>query len=116
MYTKFNPQNKESLTVGECLDAAMKITDKQDAIQYKRDYIAFIQKSIDKGEVKDKMTAEQIANANLGYCAGYYSSETRIRVEELFSCSHPVFGSVKEDGIPTTDEAFEAGKKLAQTR
>jgi hypothetical protein len=32
--TKFNPENKEALTYGECLDPAMKITDEADAKQY----------------------------------------------------------------------------------
>lgn len=32
--TKFNPENKATLTYGECLDPAMKITDTKDAQQY----------------------------------------------------------------------------------
>jgi hypothetical protein len=108
--TKFNPNNKEILTYGECLDTIFKITDKADAMQYKRDYVAFIQKALDKEPNKDGLTAEQIANANIGYYAGYGSSETRKVVEYLFECAHPVFGSIKDNGAPTAKEAFEMGR------
>lgn len=83
--TKFNPENKKSLTYGECLHPAMEITDESDAQQYLADYIAYIKTS----PCKDGMAGEQIASANLGYFAGYFDNETRERVERLFKCSHP---------------------------
>lgn len=92
--TKFNPDGKPSLTYGECLGPAMEITDQQDADQYLADYVKFIQGSLDREPRDDNKTAEEIAKINLGYYAGYYSNETRERVERLFHCSHPVFGSV----------------------
>lgn len=46
--TKFNPEQKETLTFGECLKPAMEITAEADALQYKRDYIAYTQKQLDK--------------------------------------------------------------------
>jgi hypothetical protein len=107
--TQFNPLNKESLTYGECLDPAMKITDSEDAIQYKKAYMMFIEKSLKDGQSESGLTAEQIANVNLGYYAGYYSDEVRKRVEKLFMCSHPIFGSIKENGIPTAKESYECG-------
>ena len=112
--TVLNPENKELLTIGEALDPAMKITDPEDAKQYKAAYVAYLQKHQDKeGKVPD-MTAEEIANANLGYYAGYHSNEVRKRIEKLFNCAHPVFGSIKENGVPTPKQAFEMGKKLSE--
>lgn len=111
--TKFNPENKQFLTYSECLYAAMKITDQEDADQYLKDYVSFIQKYLDKEPRDDEMTAEAIAKVNLGYYAGYYDYETRLRVENLFKCSHPVFGKAS-NGQPTAEEAFEMGKKLAR--
>lgn len=105
--TNFNPNNKEILTYGDCLDPIFKITDKKDAMQYKSAYIDFTEKHIKSNE---PMTALQIVNSNIGYYAGYGSNEDRKRIEELFECSHPVFGSVKTNGIPTGKEAFECGK------
>lgn len=107
--TKFNPENKEILTYGECLKPAMEITDETDAKQYKKDYVAYIQKALDKEPRDDDMTAEEIANCNLGYFAGYYDNETRERVERLFVCSHPVFGSIKDNGAPSLEDAFNKG-------
>ncbi len=49
--------------------------------------------------------------ANLGYYAGYYDSETMARVNRLFNTAHPVFGNE----YPTSEQAFAAGVKLAQT-
>jgi len=109
--TKFNPENKESMTYRECLGPAMEITDPEDARQYLQDYVAFTQKHLDQNPRTDGLTAEDIAKANLGYYAGYYSNETRERVERLFSCSHPVFGKITEH-VPTPEEAFHSGINL----
>jgi hypothetical protein len=86
-----------------------KITDKGDAMQYKQAYVAFIQKELVASPRNDTMTAEQIANANIGYYAGYGSNDDRARIEELFECSHPVFGSVTKNGIPSGKEALKCG-------
>ena len=113
--TKFNPENKKNLTYGDCLNPIFKITDKQDALQYKREYIKFIQKNhVDKNP-NERLTAEQIANSNIGYWAGYGSNDDRKRIEELFECSHPIFGSVK-NGVPTAQEAFNMGKKYNKNK
>lgn len=114
--TKFNPNKKKNLTYGECLGPAMEITDQDDADQYLRDYVAHIQSALDKEPRGDAMTAEQIAATNLGYFAGYYDNETRERVERLFKCSHPVFGSIKTKGAPTAKEALELGMKMGMSK
>lgn len=111
--TEFNPENKEVLTYGECLKPAMEIVDRFAAAQYKRKYIAYTQKFLDEEPRDDGMTAEEIVNTNLGYFAGYYDDETRSRIEDLFICSHPVFGNIA-DGKPTSDEAFNDGIKKAK--
>src|SRR5438270_427355 len=53
--------------------------------------------------------AERIERDNLAYFAGYYDDQTRQRVETLFKCAHPVFGSIAENGPPTTKQAFQMG-------
>jgi hypothetical protein len=112
--TKFNPENKETLTYGECLGPAIEITDQADADQYLQDYVAFIQKALDKEPRGDDMTAEHIAKVNLGYYAGYYSYDVMERVNKLFKCSHPVFGKVTAESRPTPTQAFEAGVKAGK--
>ena len=89
----------------KCLQIAMKITVEEDAIQYLKEYIKYIQ---DNNPTVD---AEMVAKSNLGYYAGYYSNEVRERVEKLFKCKHPFFGSIK-DGAPSSSDAFNMGMKI----
>ncbi len=110
--TKFNPKNKKSLTFHESLEPAMSITEHSDADQYLKDYIAYIQKRLNKESRQDNATAEQIAKVNLGYYAGYFNTETRIRIEKLFHCEHPFFGKAIDHEV-SPEEAFEKGKQLA---
>jgi hypothetical protein len=81
---KFNKDNKEQLSVDECLDPAMKITNIDNAIQYKKDYIIFIQKNLDKDLNTDKLLANEIANSNLGYYSKYFDEKTQKKVKKLF--------------------------------
>lgn len=107
-HTPFNPKGKPEMSYGECLGPAMGITEESDAAQYLAAYTAFIQRFLDAEPRGDGMTAEQIAKTNLGYYAGYYDHKTRLRVERLFQCNHPVFGAAS-NGAPTPAEAFALG-------
>jgi hypothetical protein len=53
-----------------------------------------------------------IALDNLGYWAGYAGRETRARVERLYGCEHPIFGTLAEHGEPSAELALEIGKRL----
>lgn len=91
-------------TMGECYDPAMKITEQAEADAY---FEALIQRSMTHfGQAREE--AESIQRQNLGYYAGYGSSETRKRVERLFCCAHPIFGPISL-GAPTPEQAFAAG-------
>ena len=52
------------------------------------------------------------ALSNIGYISGYYDRETAMRIMETFKTSHPIFGR----RLPTPEEAFDMGKKLAAER
>lgn len=84
------------MTIGERYGPAMEITEQADADAY---FEKLIQHNLDKWAT-DREEAEAAERRNLGYYAGYYNAETRARVEQLFSCSHPVFGEVKRNGTP----------------
>lgn len=109
--TVFNPENKNSLTYSECLGPAMEITEQADADQYLKAYIEFTAAHFE--DATGQYTPEQVCKINLGYYAGYYDNETRERVERLFKCSHPVFGSIKEVGAPSPEKAFALGVQAA---
>jgi hypothetical protein len=100
----------KEMTIGDLYHPAMKITKQAEADAYFEKLVAWSMEQW--GKTREE--AEQTQKSNLGYFAGYYDSETRERVERLFKCSHPVFGSIAENGAPTMEEALEAGKRMAQ--
>jgi len=63
---------------------------------------------------RSREEAERIERDNLAYYAGYFDHETRARVERLFKCAHPIFGSIAEKGPPTAEEAFRLGKEMGE--
>ena len=102
--TKFNPENKEVLTYGECLYPAMEITTEEDAEQYLNAYIEYLEKF--KDTMTPGNTPKSVALVNIGYFAGYCDQKVYDRVMKLFKCKHPIFG----DTYPTPEEAFNMGK------
>lgn len=107
---------KPEITIGEKYRPAMKITNQEEADDYFEDCVQHTMDNFDKTRAE----AEEVERSNLGYWAGYYSDETRERVERLFKCAHPVFGKIAERGAPTAKQALEAGirrgKRLKQQR
>ena len=94
------------ITIGEKYKPAMEIKNVKEARQY---FERLVEHCMSFGKTREE--AESIEKQNLGYFAGYYDSDTRLRVEQLFNCAHPIFGKA-ENGIPTPEEAFEMGKNL----
>lgn len=97
---------KEKITYREKYGPAMEIMDQGEADTY---FEKCVKHTMSFGKSREE--AESIERQNLGYWAGYYDVETRLRVEQLFACKHPFFGKA-EDGEPTPEEAFEMGKQL----
>lgn len=50
--------------------------------------------------------ANEHADTNVGYLAGYFDPDTAKTIWDWFGCEHPVFGTT----VPSTDEALEAGR------
>lgn len=100
---------KKNITTGEKYTPAMSIVDERKAALY---FEKCVKHNMSFGTPRKK--AERIERTNLGYWAGYYDEETRRRVEKLFKCKHPVFGSIEKNGPPTALEAFEMGKKMGE--
>lgn len=94
------------ITSGDKYHPAMKITEQAEADAY---FEKCVHHTMSFG--KTRADAESTERSNLGYFAGYYNGEIRRRVERLFRCAHPVFGSIATNGAPTADEAFAAGRK-----
>lgn len=100
-----------NMTIGDKYRPAMIITEQDKADEY---FEACVQHCMRDGKARSE--AEDIERQSLGYFAGYYDAETRERVERLFHCAHPVFGSIARDGQPTAQEALDAGKNAVIAR
>jgi hypothetical protein len=94
----------DGATYGEMYDPAMEVQTEQEAAAYLDRLIRY---QVAHGVHPD--IATKIIKVNLAYWAAYGSHERRERIERLYGCEHPVFGSIKENGPPTTNEAFQLG-------
>lgn len=94
---------KKNITIGEKYGPAMEITDQAEAN-------AYFEKCVEHcmGFGRTRQEAESIERQSLGYFAGYFNHETRLRVERLFKCNHPIFGAACEHQ-PTAAEAIGKG-------
>ncbi len=98
----------KNMTMGECYDPAMKMTDPEEAKEY---LAALIERGVKYfGHSREK--SESVQKENLGYYSGYFDTETMVRVHKLFDCAHPVFGKVEsQEDLPSPKEAFDMGQK-----
>lgn len=104
---------KKNITIGEKYQPAMEILTQEEADTY---FEQCVKHTMRHGvEKHTRAEAEKIERGNLGYFAGYYGSETRERVERLFKCSHPIFGSISQNGSPTPTEALASGMIAAKS-
>lgn len=62
-----------------------------------------------KTERESLDAARDWARQAICYWAGYFSHEVRLRVEELYGCVHPIFGSATQ-GRMTAERAYEIGR------
>ena len=103
---------KDKITNGEKYGPAMKITDIKKADAYFEELVQHNMKNTNN----NRKEAEQIERSNLGYYSGYYDNETIERVQRLFSCRHPIFGSAENIKTMSSKQSFEAGKEAGKKR
>lgn len=100
----------DKITIGDKYGPAMAMTDQAEADAY---FEACVEHAM-RFNGNDAAAAKKVEKQNLGYCAGYYGTETRERVERLFRCAHPIFGSIATNGAPSVADALNAGRNMAQ--
>lgn len=105
----FNPQNKDTLTYGEVMDSLIEIVDEDELKEYYHKYIEYIAQK----ENLDMNKATAMAAHNIGYSLGYFSRETRMRVERVLEIAHPFFGKAKENDL-SPDEILKMGMEMGE--
>ena len=95
------------LTIGECYGPAGELVKTRKEAQAYME--ALVGHSI-RVHGQTEKEARRLQRSNIGYYSGYYSAATMVRAQRLFSAVHPIFGSA----IPSPQEAYDAGKKLAR--
>jgi len=104
----------EKITIREKYAPAMEIEDQAEADAY---FQACVEHALRTG-AKTRAEGERVERLNLGYFAGYYSQETRMRVQRLYGAVHPYLGDAGTPDAPiepTVDQCFAAGRELAET-
>lgn len=100
-----------TISIGDKYTPAMEIHEQKEADDYFERLVAHY---LEHTPAASRVEAEAVERENLGYFAGYFPVETRARVERLFKCAHPIFGSVEKNGPPSVETAFNIGKALGQ--
>jgi len=97
-------------TSGEFYARALEITDEREARVFFDESVRLTLKQWPRFSQEE---AESHVKSTIAYYAGYYSNDVRARVERLFNCVHPFFGSIERDGPPSPDAAYQMGQALA---
>lgn len=105
---------QDTLSYGETLGPAMEIETEDEASRYFARYCRWIMRvNAENDKFLGLKEAQDIAKTNIGYYSGYFGEETQRRVERVFKCVHPFFGSV--DGPPKTPEdILKLGQELGE--
>lgn len=86
--TKFNVAlDNLNPSFGERLDPIKNITTKEEADQFRADYLAWLEnrlRVVPEEPLKPGQTALECVNANIAYYSGYFGEETKIRLLNLF--------------------------------
>lgn len=105
------PEFHDEATFGDLLSPAMEIAkagDREAAREYVDAYAEYLSRRNPEWSAQQ---VEDCIHSNLGYFAGYYDTDTRRAVQDVFNALHPFFGSTD----PTPEEAFEAGREWARS-
>jgi hypothetical protein len=96
----------------EALQASIEVETQEAADQCFERLVALFAEHVDLSRVQ----VEARVRENLGYWIGYGPAEKRARLEAFYRCEHPIFGSVAECGLPTSEQCFAAGLAVAKAK
>jgi hypothetical protein len=89
---------------------ALEITDEREARVY---FEELVQRALGQMPSFTREEAESHVKSSIAYYAGYYDNDVRARVERLYNCVHPFFGSIEKNGPPGPEAAYRMGQAAA---
>ena len=102
----------KGMTIGDVFAKANGVKSQAEADAFYEEYVRYMMTEC--SEHLNREQAERIVKSNLGYVAGYYDDATRARIEKLYHCSHPIFGSIEKNGAPSGEQAFAMGQQIGK--
>ena len=99
-------EGKTLETMGEKFNTALEIAETGDADRCQAFLTSYVEYIVSESNI-NVAEAENIAKSNLGYFAGYYSSEVYETINKAYGAVHPVFGSNPFEVSP--EEAYRKG-------
>lgn len=107
-------EGKYLKTMGDIFDTALEVAK---AKEHKRCesflfcYADYIKSENPEMDIKDCL---ERAKSNLGYFAGYYSTETAKLIQDSYRAVHPIFGSAYDRDKYTAEDFFRMGQEHAK--
>ena len=105
-------EGKTLKTMGEIFNTALDVAKTGDGDRCQAFLTSYVEYIVSESN-RNVAEAENIAKSNLGYFAGYYSSEVYETINKAYGAVHPVFGGNPFEVSP--EEAYrkglEAGRK-----
>lgn len=109
-----NFEGIELKTMGEIFDKALetaKTKDQKRCESFLLCYADWIKEENPEMVIEDCLKR---AKSNLGYFAGYYSTETAKLIENSYRAIHPIFGSAYDRDKYSAEDFFRMGQEHAQ--
>ena len=99
-------EGKTLKTMGEIFNTALDVAKTGDGVRCQAFLTSYVEYIVSESKNNDA-EAERIAKSNLGYFAGYYSSEVYETINKAYGAVHPVFGGNPFEVSP--EEAYRKG-------
>lgn len=100
---------KDFISCNEKYAPSFKITNKEDAAEY---FASCVEHTMRMNSSLTENEAIELEKTNIGYFSGYTDIDSRRRIENLFNCEHPLFGSI--DNPITGEVIFKIGKAIGE--
>lgn len=108
-------EGKELKTMGEIFETALEVAktkEQKRCESFLFCYADYIKEDNPEMDIKDCL---ERAKSNLGYYAGYYSTEVAKLIQDSYRAVHPIFGSAYDRDKYTAEDFLRMSEQYHQT-